>query len=82
LLFSQEGFSWTGLLEFADDMVTDYSRPSPTMESTLGGDQNRNPSVPETDTSPSTITPKPFIKAVLRTTLMIKVIGTVVALGT
>nr|GFB60511.1 hypothetical protein [Tanacetum cinerariifolium] len=26
--------------------------------------QNRNPSVPETDTSPSTITPKPFIKFV------------------
>nr|GFB89026.1 hypothetical protein [Tanacetum cinerariifolium] len=26
--------SWTGLLEFSDDTVTDYSRPSPTMEST------------------------------------------------
>nr|GEX96450.1 hypothetical protein [Tanacetum cinerariifolium] len=26
----------TGLLEFTDDMVTDYSRPSPTMESTSG----------------------------------------------
>nr|GEX57180.1 hypothetical protein [Tanacetum cinerariifolium] len=56
--------SWTGLPEFADDMVTDYSRPSPTMESTSGDDQNRNPSVSETDGSPSTITPKPFIKFV------------------
>nr|GEX01937.1 hypothetical protein [Tanacetum cinerariifolium] len=28
--------SWTGLPEFADDTVTDYSRPSPTMESTSG----------------------------------------------
>nr|GEY97180.1 hypothetical protein [Tanacetum cinerariifolium] len=26
--------SWTGVLEFADDTVTDYSRPSPTIEST------------------------------------------------
>nr|GFD58043.1 hypothetical protein [Tanacetum cinerariifolium] len=26
---------WTGLLEFDDDTVTDYSRPSPTVESTL-----------------------------------------------
>nr|GEW58781.1 hypothetical protein [Tanacetum cinerariifolium] len=31
---SKKDLSWTGLLEFADDMVTDYSRPSPTMEST------------------------------------------------
>nr|GFB41926.1 hypothetical protein [Tanacetum cinerariifolium] len=37
--------SWTGLPEFADDTVTDYSRPSPTMESTSGDDQNKNPSV-------------------------------------
>nr|GEW41948.1 hypothetical protein [Tanacetum cinerariifolium] len=56
--------SKTGLPEFADDTVTDYSRPSPTMESTLGDDQNRNSSVPETDASPSTITSKPFIKFV------------------
>nr|GEW31678.1 hypothetical protein [Tanacetum cinerariifolium] len=51
---------WTGLLEFADDIVTDYNRPSPTMESTSGNDQNRNPSIFETVASP--ITPKPFIK--------------------
>nr|GEX50746.1 hypothetical protein [Tanacetum cinerariifolium] len=60
----KKDLSWTGLLEFADDTVTDYSRPSPTMESTSGDDQNRNPSVSETDASPSTITPKPFIKFV------------------
>nr|GEW27954.1 integrase, catalytic region, zinc finger, CCHC-type, peptidase aspartic, catalytic [Tanacetum cinerariifolium] len=56
--------SWTGLLEFADDTVTNYSRPSPTMESTLGDDQNRNPSISKTDALPSTIKPKPFIKFV------------------
>nr|GFD47311.1 hypothetical protein [Tanacetum cinerariifolium] len=27
--------SWTGLPEFADDTVTDYSRPTPTVESTV-----------------------------------------------
>nr|GEY00034.1 hypothetical protein [Tanacetum cinerariifolium] len=60
----KKDLSWTGLLEFADDTVIDYSRPSPNMESTSGDDQNRNPSVSETDASPSTITPKPFIKFV------------------
>nr|GEU49979.1 putative ribonuclease H-like domain-containing protein [Tanacetum cinerariifolium] len=50
---SKKDLSWT---------VTDYSRPSPTMESTSGNDQNRNPSVSETVASP--ITPKPFIKFV------------------
>nr|GEV26198.1 hypothetical protein [Tanacetum cinerariifolium] len=30
----KKDLSWTGLPEFADDIVTDYSRPSPTMEST------------------------------------------------
>nr|GEW48648.1 ribonuclease H-like domain-containing protein [Tanacetum cinerariifolium] len=29
----KKDLSWTGLLEFADDTVTDYSRPSPTIES-------------------------------------------------
>nr|GFB36435.1 hypothetical protein [Tanacetum cinerariifolium] len=60
----KKDLSWTGLLEFADDTVTDYSRPSPTMESTSGDDQNRNPSVSETEASPSAIIPKPFIKFV------------------
>nr|GEX23975.1 hypothetical protein [Tanacetum cinerariifolium] len=60
----KKDLSWTGLLEFADNTVTDYSSPSPTIESTSSDDQNRNPSVSETEASPSTITPKPFIKFV------------------
>nr|GEV56348.1 DNA-directed DNA polymerase [Tanacetum cinerariifolium] len=60
----KKDLSWTGLPEFADDTVTDYNRPSPTMESTSGDDENRNPFVSETDASPSTIIPKPFIKFV------------------
>nr|GEY09855.1 ribonuclease H-like domain-containing protein [Tanacetum cinerariifolium] len=60
----KKDLSWTGLSEFADDTITDYSRPSPTMKSTSGDDQNRNSFVPETDASPSIITPKPFIKFV------------------
>nr|GEU48151.1 putative ribonuclease H-like domain-containing protein [Tanacetum cinerariifolium] len=58
----KKDLSWTGLPECADDTVTDYSRPSPTVESTLEDDQNRNPSVSETVASP--ITSKPFIKPV------------------
>nr|GEW73126.1 hypothetical protein [Tanacetum cinerariifolium] len=58
----KKDLSWTSLLEFADDTVTNYSRPSPTMESTSSDDQNRNPFVSETVASP--ITPKPFIKFV------------------
>nr|GEW47207.1 hypothetical protein [Tanacetum cinerariifolium] len=104
---SKKDMSWTSLPDFADDTVTNYSRPSPTIESTSGNDQNKNPFVPETDASPSTISPKPLIKfvqpndspsksktgktetpkkppvkAVPKTTLMIKAIGTVAALGT
>nr|GEW17898.1 putative ribonuclease H-like domain-containing protein [Tanacetum cinerariifolium] len=56
-----------GLPEFADDTVTDYIRPSPAIESTSDDAQNRNPSVTETEASPSTISPKPFIKFVKAT---------------
>nr|GEY62208.1 hypothetical protein [Tanacetum cinerariifolium] len=59
-LSPKKDLSWTGLPECADDTVTDYSRPSPTVESASGDDQNRNPFVFETVASP--ITPKPFIK--------------------
>nr|GEZ82199.1 ribonuclease H-like domain-containing protein [Tanacetum cinerariifolium] len=52
----------TGLLECADDTVTDYSRPSPTIESSSKEDQNRNPSASENVASP--ITPKQFFKFV------------------
>nr|GEZ09247.1 hypothetical protein [Tanacetum cinerariifolium] len=50
--------------ECADDTVTDYSRPAPTIESFPDDAQNKNPSVTETEASPSTISPKPFIKFV------------------
>nr|GEY89950.1 ribonuclease H-like domain-containing protein [Tanacetum cinerariifolium] len=59
-LSPKKDLSWTGLPECDDDTVTDYSRPSPTVESTSGDDQNRNPSVSEIVASP--IIPKPFIK--------------------
>nr|GEY24564.1 hypothetical protein [Tanacetum cinerariifolium] len=37
-LFPKKDLSWTGLPEFVDDTVTDYSRPSPTIVPTV----NRN----------------------------------------
>nr|GEW23954.1 hypothetical protein [Tanacetum cinerariifolium] len=52
---------------FADDTVTDYSRPSLAIEITSDDAQNRNPSVTETEASPSIISPKPFIKFVKET---------------
>nr|GEX78693.1 Gag-Pol polyprotein [Tanacetum cinerariifolium] len=71
LLFSQEGLSWTGLPEFADDTVTDYSRPSPTVESIPGDAQNRNSSASENGKSTDSIFSKPavkFVKAAERST--------------
>nr|GEX15757.1 hypothetical protein [Tanacetum cinerariifolium] len=59
----KKDLSWTGLPEFKDDTVTDYSRPSPTIESSSDDAQNQNPSVTE-EASPSTISPKSFIKFV------------------
>nr|GFB89455.1 hypothetical protein [Tanacetum cinerariifolium] len=47
---------WTSLPECADDTVTDYSRPSPTVKSSSEEDQNINPSASENVASP--ITPK------------------------
>nr|GEY67158.1 ribonuclease H-like domain-containing protein [Tanacetum cinerariifolium] len=60
----KKDMSWTGLLEFKDDTVTDYSRPVPTVESSPYDAQNRNPSITETEASISTISPKYFIKFV------------------
>nr|GEX56532.1 ribonuclease H-like domain-containing protein [Tanacetum cinerariifolium] len=54
-----------GILKFADDTVTDYSRPSPAIESTSYDVQNRNSY--ETEASSSTISSKPFIKFVKAT---------------
>nr|GEX32843.1 hypothetical protein [Tanacetum cinerariifolium] len=55
---------WTGLPEFADDTVTDYSRPAPTVESSPDDAQNRNLSITVTEASPSIVSPKPFNKFV------------------
>nr|GEY81201.1 ribonuclease H-like domain-containing protein [Tanacetum cinerariifolium] len=59
-LSPKKDLSWTGLLECVDDTVTDNSRPSPTIASSLEEDQNRNPSASENVASP--ITPKQFVK--------------------
>nr|GFA45084.1 hypothetical protein [Tanacetum cinerariifolium] len=63
----KKDLSWTGLSEFDDDTITDYSRPAPTIESLPDDAQNRNPSITKTEASPSTISPKPFIKFVRAT---------------
>nr|GFA16366.1 hypothetical protein [Tanacetum cinerariifolium] len=60
----KKDMSWTGLPEFKDDTVTDYSRPAPTVESSPDDAQNINLAVTETEASPSTISPKSFIKFV------------------
>nr|GFC04413.1 hypothetical protein [Tanacetum cinerariifolium] len=61
-LSPKKDLSWIGLPECADDTVTDYSRPSPTVESSSEEDQNKNPPASENVTSP--ITPKQFVKFV------------------
>nr|GFA90332.1 hypothetical protein [Tanacetum cinerariifolium] len=61
-LSPKKDLSWTGLLEFVDDTVTDYRRPSPTIVSTSTEDQNKDTSTSE-DVA-STNLPKPFVKFV------------------
>nr|GEV50789.1 hypothetical protein [Tanacetum cinerariifolium] len=56
--------SWTGLPECADDTITDYSRPSPTVESTSGDDQNINSFASENGESTDSILSKPVVKFV------------------
>nr|GEV66413.1 hypothetical protein [Tanacetum cinerariifolium] len=56
--------SWTGLPEFADDTITDYSRPSPSIESNSNDLQNSNSSVSEHRESSGSILSKPMIKFV------------------
>nr|GEZ80592.1 hypothetical protein [Tanacetum cinerariifolium] len=64
LMANTSAESKTGLFEFKDDTVTDYSRPAPIVESSSEDAQNRNPSVTETEASPTAISPKSFIKFV------------------
>nr|GEW43369.1 putative ribonuclease H-like domain-containing protein [Tanacetum cinerariifolium] len=56
--------SWTGLPEFADDTTTDYSMPSPSIESNTSDLQNSNSFVSEHGESSSSIMSKPMIKFV------------------
>nr|GFB99020.1 hypothetical protein [Tanacetum cinerariifolium] len=52
------------LPEFADDTITDYSRPSPIVESNTSDLQNSNSSVFEHGESSNSIMSKPIIKFV------------------
>nr|GEW41728.1 hypothetical protein [Tanacetum cinerariifolium] len=58
----KKDLSWTGLPEFVDDTVTDYSRPSPTIASTSAEGQNKDASTSEVVTSQNPT--KPFVKFV------------------
>nr|GFC76729.1 hypothetical protein [Tanacetum cinerariifolium] len=60
----KKDLSWTGLPEFDDDTVTDYSRPSPTVESTLAEGQNKNSTTAENGESTDSNLSKPVIKFV------------------
>nr|GEY65565.1 hypothetical protein [Tanacetum cinerariifolium] len=60
----KKDMSWTGLPEFADDTITDYSRPSPSIESNSNDLQNNSSSVSENGESASSILSKPEIKFV------------------
>nr|GFA77033.1 ubiquitin hydrolase [Tanacetum cinerariifolium] len=62
ILVYNKDLSWTGLPEFVDDTVTDYSRPSPTVVSTSAEGQNKDSSTSEDVASPNP--PKPFVKFV------------------
>nr|GEZ89851.1 hypothetical protein [Tanacetum cinerariifolium] len=56
--------SWTGLPKFADDTITDYTRPSPSIESNPNDLQNNSSFVFENGESTSSILSKPEIKFV------------------
>nr|GEW96238.1 hypothetical protein [Tanacetum cinerariifolium] len=60
----KKDMSWTRLPEFADDTITDYSRPLPSIESNTSDLQNSNSSVSEHRESSSSIMSKPMIKFV------------------
>nr|GEZ45856.1 hypothetical protein [Tanacetum cinerariifolium] len=60
----KKDMSWTGLPEFADDTITDYSRSLPNIESNSSDLQSSNSSVSEQGESSSSILSKPMIKFV------------------
>nr|GEU61551.1 hypothetical protein [Tanacetum cinerariifolium] len=59
---SKKDMSWTGLPKFADDTITDYTRPSPSIESNPNDLQNNSSSISENGESTSSILSKPEIK--------------------
>nr|GFC27452.1 hypothetical protein [Tanacetum cinerariifolium] len=61
-LSPKKDLSWTGLPEFVDDTITDYSRPLPTEVSTSTEGQNKYSSTSEDLASPNP--PKPSVKFV------------------
>nr|GFB37619.1 hypothetical protein [Tanacetum cinerariifolium] len=63
----KKDISWTRLLEFADDTITDYTRPSPKIESNSKDLQNNSSSVFKKGESTSDILYKPEIKFVKAT---------------
>nr|GEX28433.1 hypothetical protein [Tanacetum cinerariifolium] len=63
-LSPKKDLSWTGLPEFVDDIVTDYSRPTPTVESTSAEGQNKHSTTAENGESTDSILSKPAVKFV------------------
>nr|GEX85341.1 hypothetical protein [Tanacetum cinerariifolium] len=61
-LSPNKDLSWTGLPEFVDDTVTDYSKPTPNVGSTSAEGQNKDSSTFKDVASPKP--PKPFVKFV------------------
>nr|GEZ68338.1 hypothetical protein [Tanacetum cinerariifolium] len=60
----KKDMSWTGSPEFKDDTITDYSRPSPSIQSNLSDLQSSNSSVSNQEESSESIISKPMIKFV------------------
>nr|GEX41525.1 ribonuclease H-like domain-containing protein [Tanacetum cinerariifolium] len=63
----KKDMSWTGLPKFADDTITDCSRPSPSIESNSSDLQNSDFSASEKGHSSKSIMSKPMIKFVKAT---------------
>nr|GEZ76909.1 hypothetical protein [Tanacetum cinerariifolium] len=60
----KKDMSWTGLPEFTDDTITDYSKPSPSIESNSNDIQSSNSFVSENEESSISILSKHMIKFV------------------
>nr|GEV25147.1 hypothetical protein [Tanacetum cinerariifolium] len=58
----KKDMSWTGLTKFADDTITNYTRPSPSVESNPNDLQNSSSSASENGESTGSILSKPKIK--------------------